>query len=50
MSHFLAMGGYAHYVWPAYGVSVAGLGAAVVLVWRSYRQARTRLAQLERDA
>ncbi len=50
MSHFLAMGGYAQYVWPAYGASLVGLGAAIVLVWRGYRRALARLTQLERGA
>ena len=49
MSHFLAMGGYAQFVWPAYGASFVGLGAAVALVWRGYRRAQARLVQLERD-
>ena len=48
MSQFLAMGGYAGFVWPAYGVSLLGLAAAVILCWRFYRRARVRLAQLER--
>jgi heme exporter protein CcmD len=49
MNHFLAMGGYAQFVWPAYGASVAGLGAAVALVWRAYARAAARLTVLERD-
>ena len=48
MNAFFAMGGYAAYVWPAYGASAAGLGAAVALVWFAYRRARDRLAALER--
>ncbi len=48
MSGFLAMGGYAAYVWPAYGATVVLLGAAVALTWRAYVRARTRLAALER--
>ena len=48
MGHFLAMGGYAAYVWPAFGVTFAGLGAAIVLTLRSYRRAARRLYALER--
>ena len=47
MSGILAMGGYAAYVWPAYGVSVLLLGGAVVVTWRAYARARARLAALE---
>ncbi len=50
MSQFLAMGGYAAYVWPAYGASAIGLGGAVVLVWRAYRRVTARLARLERGS
>jgi heme exporter protein D len=45
---FLAMGGYADFVWPAYGITALGLGAAVLLTWRGWRAARRRLAELER--
>ncbi|MBL6853298.1 MAG: heme exporter protein CcmD [Alphaproteobacteria bacterium] len=48
MSDFLAMGGYAAYIWPAYGVSVLLLGGAVVLTVRAYRNARAQLAALEK--
>jgi heme exporter protein D len=47
MSGFLAMGGYAAYVWPAYGISVVGLGLAVIVVWRGYARAKATLAALE---
>ncbi len=50
MSGFWAMGGYAAYVWPAYGISAAALGAAAWLTWRAYARARARLAALERKA
>jgi heme exporter protein D len=49
MSHFFAMGGYAAYVWPAYGVSFVGIAAAVVLTLRSYARARTQLAKIEAE-
>ena len=47
MSDFLNMGGYAAFVWPAYGISVLALGAATLLTLRAYRKARARLAALE---
>ena len=46
---FLAMGGYARFVWPAYGVALA------VLVWMlvdsvgAYRRTTRALAALERE-
>ena len=48
MTQFLAMGGYAPFVWPAYGVSVLLLGAAIVMTWRAYARARAQLAALEK--
>jgi heme exporter protein D len=48
MSDFFAMGGYAAFVWPAYGVSALGLGSATALVWLAYRRAAKRVVALER--
>jgi heme exporter protein D len=48
MSGLLNMGGYAAFVWPAYGVSVVLLGAAIALTWRAYRRAQAQLAALEK--
>lgn len=45
--HFLAMGGYAQFVWPAYGTTALGLGLAIFLTLRRYTQAKARLAALE---
>jgi heme exporter protein D len=47
MTEFLAMGGYAAFVWPAYGVSVVGILAAVAIVLRAYARAQTQLKALE---
>jgi heme exporter protein D len=47
MSGFWAMGGYAAYVWPAYGISVVGLAAATLLTVRAYLRAQAQLAMLE---
>jgi len=48
MSAFFAMGGYAAYIWPAYGISLGGLTVATLLCWRFYARARARLAALEK--
>jgi heme exporter protein D len=49
MTHFFAMGGYAAYVWPAYGLSFAGIACAIALTWRSYTRARSLLEKIERE-
>ncbi|HEY0107403.1 MAG TPA: heme exporter protein CcmD [Rhizomicrobium sp.] len=48
MSGFFAMGGYAAFVWPAYGVSALLLGGAVAATLRAYARAKARLAALEK--
>jgi heme exporter protein CcmD len=48
MSGVLAMGGYAAFVWSAYGVTLLLLGAAIVLTWRAYARAKAQLALLEK--
>ncbi len=48
MSEFFAMGGYAAFIWPAYGISALLLGAAAVFTVRAYRNARAQLATLEK--
>jgi heme exporter protein CcmD len=47
MSGFWAMGGYAAYIWPAYGISFAALGAMAWWVVRAYLQAKATLLTLE---
>jgi heme exporter protein CcmD len=48
MSHFLAMGGYARFVWPSYAATL--LAVILNIVWarrllaRAQREARRRLA------
>lgn len=49
MAHFLAMGGYAAYVWPAYGLSLAGLATAIALTLRSYARAKALLEKIEHN-
>ena len=48
MSAFFAMGGYGAYIWPAYGVTVLLLGAAIVMTARAYARAKAQLAALEK--
>lgn len=49
MSHFLAMGGYAMYVWPAYAVFFIVLIADYLNPWlrrrRNLRELRSRMAR-----
>jgi heme exporter protein D len=45
--NYLAMGGYARFVWPAYGVATIVLVGLVVQSWRSYRARQAELARLE---
>jgi heme exporter protein D len=49
MTTFLAMGGYAQFVWPAYGVALAVLGGFAVHSWRRYRDSVVALDRLQRD-
>ncbi len=43
MGDFLAMGGYAQWVWSAYGLALVVLTANVIAASRRYRQAIERL-------
>lgn len=47
MSGFLAMGGYAAYVWPAYGVAGLVLGGMAAASLALLRRRRAELAALE---
>ena len=44
---FLAMGGYAGFVWPAYGVALAVLGGLALVSWRRYRESTVTLERLQ---
>jgi heme exporter protein D len=46
MTEFLAMGGYAAYVWPAYGAALIVLGGLTVNAVLRYRSAERQLASL----
>jgi heme exporter protein D len=45
---WLAMGGYAGFVWPAYGVATAVLGGLALFSWRRYRRSGSELLDLQR--
>jgi heme exporter protein D len=49
LTNFLAMGGYARFVWPAYGLTLIVLGGLLFLSLRSYWARRAELAALERQ-
>jgi heme exporter protein D len=49
LSTFLAMGGYAGFVWPAYGVALLALGGITLQSWRRYRASERALDQLQRS-
>ncbi len=47
---YLAMGGYAVYVWPAYGLATAVLGGLSLYFWLRYRNSERSLDRLQRRA
>ncbi|HLY44803.1 MAG TPA: heme exporter protein CcmD [Stellaceae bacterium] len=47
VARWAAMGGYAMFVWPAYGVAVAVLGGMAVHAWRRHRQSGDELTRLQ---
>jgi heme exporter protein D len=49
VTDFLAMGGYARFVWPAYGVALVVLGGLAVESVAAYRRSRRELARLDRE-
>jgi len=49
LEEFLAMGGYAAYVWPAIGLTLVVLLGFVVTSLRRLRRTRRQLALLEGD-
>jgi heme exporter protein D len=44
---FFAMGGYAAFVWPAYGVALAVLGGLAIQSWWRYRESTLALERLQ---
>jgi heme exporter protein D len=49
IARYLAMGGYAAYVWPAYGVAFVVLGVLAWRSWRRYRASDNTLEQLQQE-
>ena len=49
IAHWLAMGGYAAFVWPAYGLTAIVLGGLALHCWRRHRGSGDALASLERQ-
>jgi heme exporter protein D len=46
---YLAMGGYAGFVWPAYAVALTVLGGLAFWSWRCHRRALAALDRLQSD-
>jgi heme exporter protein D len=46
---YLAMGGYAVFVWPAYAAALTVLGGLGLCSWRRRRQALLALERLQRN-
>jgi len=46
-ARFLAMGGYAAYVWPAYGLTAGVLGGLLWWCLAAYRRSQRRLERLQ---
>ena len=44
---WFGMGGYAGFVWPAYGVAVIVLGGLALYSWRRHRRSSAALARLQ---
>jgi heme exporter protein D len=47
MAHWLAMGGYAAFVWPAYGVAAVVLGGLALYCWARHRRSGRELDRLQ---
>jgi heme exporter protein D len=47
MNSFLTQGGFAAYVWPAYGISALALGLLGLWIVSEYRSAKAKLAALD---
>ncbi|HEY7610628.1 MAG TPA: heme exporter protein CcmD [Alphaproteobacteria bacterium] len=50
IAKFLAMGGYAAYVWPALGLTVLVLGGLLIASLKSVRRREAELARLEAES
>jgi heme exporter protein D len=47
---FFAMGGFAVFVWPAYGLAFAVLGGLAFQSWWRYRASKSALSEIERHS
>ena len=50
MTEFFAMGGYAGFVWSAYGASAIVLATAAVLTFKAHARAKRAMTRLEEEA
>ena len=50
LESWFAMGGYAGFVWPAYGLAAVVLGALALFSWRRHRRSFAMLTSLHRRA
>jgi heme exporter protein D len=48
LATWLAMGGYAAFVWPAYGIAAFVLGGLVIHSWQRHRHSAGELDRLQR--
>lgn len=46
---FLAMGGYADFVWPAYGLALGSVVCALAVSWRGLKARERLFEELKRD-
>ena len=47
LREFLAMGGYARFVWPAYGIATVLLAGMALQSWRAWRRQQRLWAAIE---
>jgi len=50
LADWLAMGGYAGFVWPAYAIAAAVLGGVALYAWQRHRASGIMLARLQGPA
>ena len=50
INDYLAMGGYAAFVWPAYAVATLVIGGISWQSWRRYRSSTAQLDRVQREA
>jgi heme exporter protein D len=49
LDHFLAMGGYARFVWPAFGLAFLVLGGLLIESLVTYKKRQRELAAAEKQ-